>query len=852
MHRGISSFLLAVVVCTIPHCILRAQGFVNVTNQQGINLNLDLAENGAGLSFFDFNQDGWDDLTLCTLNEPLKFYQNIGGQLTLIDPLVDVQGEIKSVVWCDYDNDGDADLFVGRFYDKSKFYRNDGNMELTDISAICGIPQESEAMTYGASFGDLNRDGWLDLYICNYNWPSGITNYILINDGNGGFVDISAQSVANDLWRRSFQSAIIDYNRDLWPDIFVANDKSTRNSLYLNQGNAEFVDVSFEAQCNHHMESMCASPADYDRDGDLDVYVSNSTPGNILLKNNEGVFSNEAPQLGVGFNLLCWGSLWLDYNNDGLEDLYVLSTWPHTDNRNKLFQANGNGTFSDVLVPGLQSDITSAYANASGDLNNDGFVDFMSVGNEPGHSRLWLNQGLGGNFLRIDLEGVQSNKQGVGTWIDAWFRGQYNCRYTICGENYLAQNSRSEHIGLGDAEYLDSLVITWPSGQVDKYYRMAANQRVRLVEGQSFDGRFPDSVLEVCENTEELIGWALADSVVWMDGEVQTEQSVGSGSYCAQSYFGNIAFISDTLDITAIEFPAWSWEVIAPSCPGSQDGAVVLIDSTQTLSASFGQSGEAFPMIGLGAGTYQGLIAHTSGCVTPFEITLDEPDSMIALIALSHVSCAGFNDGQAEVSISGGVPPYQVNWNSSDPGSLEAGIHQWWAQDQNGCIIQGEVNITEPSPLMAGVEINPSGEDILGNGTVSVSGGIPPYLVTWSNGVEGMVCEGIEPGVIEVLVSDANGCELSLNAEWFPVNTEELSAVEPAVIFPNPSSGTVTLLTGWRIHSIHDTSGRAVILNTRTHAEGSLDLSDLSAGIYTVQLIGHSGESDSLRLVLTD
>ncbi|MFN8864793.1 MAG: FG-GAP-like repeat-containing protein [Flavobacteriales bacterium] len=852
MHRGISSCLLAVVMCTTLRGMLCAQGFINITHQQDIHLNLDLAENGAGLSFFDFNQDGWDDLTLCTRNAPLRFYQNVQGQFTLIEPLVDVEGEIKSVTWCDYDNDGDADLFVGRFYDTSRFYRNEGNMVMTDISATCGLPQESEAMTYGASFGDLNRDGWLDLYICNYNWPTGITNWILLNDGNGGFTDISSVTVANDLWRRSFQSAIMDYNRDLWPDIFVANDKSTRNSLYVNYGNAEFGDVSFEAQCNHHMESMCASPADYDRDGDLDIYVSNSTPGNILLKNNEGIFSDEAPQLGLEFNLLCWGSLWLDYNNDGLEDLYVLSTWPHTDNRNKLYHSNENGTFSDVLVPGLATDITSAYANASGDLNNDGFADFMSVGNEPGHSRLWLNQGVGGNYLRIDLRGVQSNRQGVGVWIDAWYNGQYNGRYTMCGENYLAQNGGSEIIGLGDAEYLDSLILTWPSGQVDKYYHMAANQRVSLVEGHSFDGRFPLSAMEVCPNSEEQIGWEFADSVLWMDGMTEWVRSALAGSYSAYSYFQAISFLSDTLEVSQIEIPVWSWEISPPSCAGSQDGIAVLIDPTETLSATFGLTGEAFPMNSLGAGDYQGLISHISGCSEPFEFMLQEPDSLEVTELVSQVSCAGLSNGEVQLQISGGTAPYQITWTDSGSDSLAAGIYSWWVQDQRGCGIQGVVVIDEPPLLMAEVNITPTEEGDLGTGLITVNGGTPPYQINWSDGVTGALHEGLSQGVMEVIVTDDNGCSITLTAEWFPIFTEETGWSEEHSFYPNPTTGAIALETGWRILSVIDATGRAVELNHPVQHGACADLSGLSTGVYYLRLIRHSGEVLTQRLILTD
>ncbi|MFM2000076.1 MAG: hypothetical protein RL204_2023, partial [Bacteroidota bacterium] len=319
------------------------------SSSQGFTLNqmqhsIIGAYNGSGLSCVDFNQDGWDDITFCTRNEPVKFYLNSQGTFILTS-LVDHQGEIKSALWADIDNDLDQDLLLTTFEGFTKLYKNLGDLVFEDVSEQNGIPQLSGAMSYGASFGDFNRDGSLDLYICNYNWPEGITNWLLVNDGTGKFFDISNTTCASDMNRRSFQSTFLDFNNDLWADLFVINDKQTRNSLYLNS-NGEFSDVSVESGTDHLMESMSNSPCDFDHDGDLDIYITNGPFGNVFLRNDNGQFVDIAPELGMTVGTLCWGALWIDYDADGWEDLYICDIFEYFGDYNRWFRNNGDGTFS--------------------------------------------------------------------------------------------------------------------------------------------------------------------------------------------------------------------------------------------------------------------------------------------------------------------------------------------------------------------------------------------------------------------------------------------------------------------------------------------------------------------------
>jgi len=459
----LSCFIVSILLCAKGS----SQGFINSTFQYQIQHSIIDAYNGSGLSCADINQDGLDDLTLCSRNSPVKFYINQGATF-LLDTLIDHQGEVKAALWADIDNDYDQDLLITTYEGYCKLYKNLGELQLTDVSEEYGIPQDTNAMSYGASFGDFNRDGYLDLYICNYNWPTGITNWLLSNDGTGHFYNISENSPASDLSRRSFQSTFLDFNNDLWSDLFIINDKQTRNSLYLNN-NGSFEDVTESTNTGNLMESMSNSPCDFDHDGDLDIYITNGPIGNVFLRNDNGVFVDIAPELGMTVGTLCWGALWIDYNADGWEDLYVCDIFPYLGDLNRWFRNNGNGTFSSVVPQGMNVDNFQSYANAIGDFNNDSKPDMVVVNEGGQYAVLWQNYSPNSNYIAFDINGVFSNSNGVGSWMHVYSNGIEQHKYSLSGENYLAQNSLTHFFGLGENTEADSIIVEWPSGWIDRW-----------------------------------------------------------------------------------------------------------------------------------------------------------------------------------------------------------------------------------------------------------------------------------------------------------------------------------------------------------------------------------------------
>ena len=846
-------FRAFLVACFVGVTAVEAsgQGFVNVTAQQSISVNNANAYNGSGLSFFDFNGDGWDDLTLCARNSPIRFYQNNQGDFELIPALVDAQGEVKSVTWCDYDNDGDNDLLVVRFSSTPVFYRNNGEMDMEDISQEVGIPMDPGAMGFGASFGDLNRDGFLDLYICNYNWPngSGATNWVLMNDGMGKFIDVSAQTPASDLNRRSFQCTFSDVNRDLWPDLFVANDKFTRNSLYLNLGNGVMTDATVEFAAGHYMESMCSSPADFDRDGDLDIYVSNSG-GNVLLQNNGTVFEDIAPQNQMTVDLLCWGSLWMDYDNNGWEDLYVCVMAPHTDNRNRLFRNNGDGSFDDLEIQGLNADFTNAYSNARGDCNNDGFSDMAVVGSSLLHNRLWQNLGIGGHYLKLDLQGVQSNRQGVGVWIDMYAGGEHSSHYTTCGENYLAQNSGSVILGLGEFESADSLVLSWPSGQVDRYGGLVADQRLHLVEGQS--QQVTNNLLNVysfCANDSVFLALSSADSVLWSDGIDAPERWISnSGIYWLNWWIGGIEYSFGDIEVWEGEAPSWDFLVSGVSCTAGTDGTIVFSPETTEIYLVWDAFAEG-DLNMIGAGAYTGTVWDASGCSFPTTVNLNEPEPLSVETFITHPSCFGSNDGIIIPEGYGGTPPYTFSWTDMNPEQLNAGTYTFQCTDANNCQSELAVELVEPMELNFDADIIYSTPEGLGSIWIEPLGGTPPYTISWVGGVIGKSAQGLDDGIYSCIITDANGCSLEAEFAILYLGNEEAETPH-LTVSPNPSLRYFELIGNFKRFTLSDACGRVCQVTTTAIQKGiRIDMEKYAAGMYFLQVIGHDDAFHSLRLI---
>lgn len=458
------------------------------------NISVTAGDNflGAGITVFDYNKDGWDDISLATDNgQNPRFFKNING--SFVEDFLGLTAYTfikKQINWVDIDNDGDYDLFLTSDAGPNKLFENDGNFNFTDISISAGFSPNT-MYTFGASWGDINNDGYLDVFLSNRdpNTSNIIPNKLYKNNGNGTFTDISVAAGIQTDGQLSFCSVFLDYDKDGYQDIYIANDRFFNlNKLYKNNGNETFTEVGAATNTDLDIDAMTTTVGDYNNDGYFDIYVTNSPPGNVMLKNNgDGTFSDATSESSTEFYSTGWGAVFFDAENDGDLDLYVSSS---EIGNNPSFissamydnQANGSFVLSDSA--GFIGDTAESYSNAIGDFNNDGLVDLVvaNINNHP--IFLWENQSANpGNWLKVNLEGTTSNRDGIGSTIEITLGTEKQYRYTLCGEGYLSQNSKTEFFGLGNASVVDEIRVKWLSGIEDVYTNVGVNQLINIVEG---------------------------------------------------------------------------------------------------------------------------------------------------------------------------------------------------------------------------------------------------------------------------------------------------------------------------------------------------------------------------------
>ena len=466
----------------------------------GILTNYGISQFGGGVSFCDFDNDGWDDLTFSSQDgDPIRFYKNNNGSFNQIFPnIVDPNSETRQLTWGDYDNDGDKDLFVTSLNASNRLYRNDGGLNFTDVTISAGF-NTAVLYTIGASWGDINNDGLLDIFLSSRDPNEIIPNRLYKNNGNGTFTNISATAgIITSEGDLSFCSAFFDFNKDGWQDIYIANDKGQNsNTLYKNNGDETFTDVSVSSGTNLAIDAMSTTIEDYNQDGWQDIYVTNTQGGNYLLKNNgDDTFTNTTNTAGTGFYSIAWGSVFLDGDNDLDMDLYVSGMLDGSNPSllpSAFYENQGDNTFLIPPSAGFNNDTATSFSNAIGDFNHDGLSDIVVVNFSPRNMFLWQNKNANANnWIKIGLEGTSSNRDGIGATIELTVGGNTYYRYTLSGEGYESQNSNYELFGLSNYTNIDSIVVKWLGGTIDTFTNVSVNQTLNIMEGSTLGLNNPE------------------------------------------------------------------------------------------------------------------------------------------------------------------------------------------------------------------------------------------------------------------------------------------------------------------------------------------------------------------------
>lgn len=754
---------------------------------------------GAGVSFFDFDNDGWDDLSFIRSNNTPLFYKNMGGSFQLLPfPFIKI-GDVKQLIWFDYDNDGDNDFAYSTYSNGSfKLFRNDGNFHFTDVTLLSGL-HGLTTRAYGFSLADYDKDGDLDLYICRYlpqgdvNNPLDV-NALFRNNGNGTFTNVTTFAGVGNGIATTFMGIWIDYNDDTWPDLYLINDRLPfPNAMYRNNGDGTFTDVT--AQTNTAMmqlnsttladDPMSGTFADFDNDGDLDIYASNTghpnTLARLLVNQNGTTFTEEAVQRGVALPQWGWGADFIDVDNDTWLDLYVatgtINPFNTSEVRSYLYMSNMAVDFTDS--PHLfinHSNIAASYGIARGDINNDGFPDLVVANGKGFNSYLWENTGSSqNNYVKITLQGTISNKMAIGSWIKVYVGNSVFSHYTRCGENYCSQNSQHHIFGMAQYQTIDSIEVTYLSGIKDKYYNLATNQHYYFVEG-------------------ETLSFSLAAS--------------NSSTIC----FG------ESVTIQAPDFQTYLWNTG---------------ETTQSIIVN--QPGMYF----LTAWNAQGHLYFSD----TLDVSLQNP--IVINYITEDVSCFGFNDGEIVLSVQSPTINYSVEWSNGGVGefisNLTSGIYTYTYNNEFGCSISNEIYIFEPDEIELFTQVTPENSQELGTLNLFATGGEPPFSF-FINGIASAPMSQLPSGNYEVEAVDASGCSVSVIVSIPYTDDSGLEFLNTAKIttFPNPlgapfllnvllnSTQTSTPISGY------DLTGRRVFEALVESSDGlmKLNLEGLHSGIY--------------------
>jgi len=325
------------------------------------------------------------------------------------------------------------------------------------------------------------------MLICLFANNLNLANFLYHNNGNGTFTKITTGSIVTDL---ASSSAGIwgDYDNDNYPDLFVANFGSV-NFLYHNNGNGTFTKITTGDIVGDNGDSHGASWGDYDNDGWLDLFVNRWYNENDLLyhNNGNGTFTKITAEPQVNNTGYGTGSAWGDYDNDGWLDLFVSNSSLNVPGQiNYLYHNNANGTFTQVTTGTFPTDISDGRGTSWCDYDNDGDLDLHVANELNSDDFLYQNNGNSNHWINIKCYGTASNKSAIGTRISvkAVINGLpvWQTNFVSGQTGYSAQNSLNLEFGFGNAALIDSMIVRWPSGLVCYYTNIAADQFVKVYE----------------------------------------------------------------------------------------------------------------------------------------------------------------------------------------------------------------------------------------------------------------------------------------------------------------------------------------------------------------------------------
>ncbi len=511
---------------------------------------------GSGVALLDYDNDGWLDIyflngsTVAALKskEPaphaMLFHNNHDGTFTDVTEKAGVANDRWGfgVAVADYDNDGWPDIYVSN-YGKNRLYHNNHDGTFTDVAEKAGVV--FGGWSTGPTWGDYDRDGLLDLFVPGYvkydpdhpvlagkgGLPAGACQYrgvdifcgplgligeqdhLFHNNGDGTFSDVGVKAgVSDPQGRYGFASAFVDLDDDGWLDLVVAND-SVPNYLYHNRHDGTFEDISFASgfavnEDGRAQSSMGIGIGDYNRDGKVDIFITTFSDDYKTLYRNEGdsSFTDVTFRAGLGMPtipFLSWGAGFLDFDNDGLLDLFIANghVYPIADKtewgttwaqRPLLFRNLDGKTFREAPAAtgsGL-ADVLTARGAAFGDLFNNGQIDVV-LNNLDATPTLLRNAVRNGNhWITLKLVGgAKSPRDAIGAKVFLTSSGIRQRGDVLSGASYGSSSDQRVHFGLGASTKIDKIEVLWPDGLREEIAVPGVDQIFTIAEGKGIVNR---------------------------------------------------------------------------------------------------------------------------------------------------------------------------------------------------------------------------------------------------------------------------------------------------------------------------------------------------------------------------
>jgi hypothetical protein len=538
-------------VFSFPACLYATQ-FVEVAQSAGVRylhvvappLDSDWFYMTGGAAAGDYDNDGWCDLYVTLLHTSDILFRNKGDdtfeEVTQAAGLADPNVVSNGAAWGDIDNDGDLDLYVTTFSPDDRFflYVNNGDGSFSEEGLLRGVAMQDALPRFGyaPTFGDFDRDGWLDILTSEWGIISGsngntharlLRNQGAANPGHFENVTMAANIKAFDnptsvqvYW---FAPRFSDLDGDMWPDIAIAADfRSSR--LFWNNRDGTFMNGTLSARVGTDENGMGSAMGDYDGDGDLDWFVTSIFDPNESCENyicnwgytgnrlyrNEGnrYFTDVTDDAGVRDGKWGWGAAFFEDDNDGDQDLTMTNgvvfsgtslLGQYLEDPMRLWENDGSGNYTDVAVAKGITDTGPGKGLLVFDYDRDGDLDLFVVNNN-GYPVLYQNEGGNTNdWIRIKVVGTVSNRQGIGAFVtvtpDTALPDQKMVREINTGSHFLGQSETTAHFGLGPAfsGSVDQVTIKWPSGLVQQVENLATNTEHVVTEPHAVcaDGIYP-------------------------------------------------------------------------------------------------------------------------------------------------------------------------------------------------------------------------------------------------------------------------------------------------------------------------------------------------------------------------